>query len=934
MREVTMTIRMRKLIINVGTPVLVVIALGLGYWIRGAPPEPEVHAYGAGEEQEKEAEVWTCSMHPQVEAQKKGKCPYCGMDLIPRKAGDDEEGERALAMSEAAKALAEIQTSRVERRFVEAEIRVVGKVEYDETRLAYITAWVAGRLDRLYVDYTGVPVKKGEHLVYLYSPELYSAQEELLQALRAVKELENSGLDSVRDTALATVEAARERLRLWGLTAAQVAETEQRGKASDHMTIYAPVGGIVVHKSGFEGMYVKTGTRIYTIADLTRLWVKLDAYESDLSWIRYGQEVEFETEAYPGEQFVGSVAFIDPMLDARTRTVKVRLNVGNSDGRLKPGMFVRAVLRSKLAYDGRVMDPHLAGKWICSMHPDMIKDEAGQCDQCEMPLVRTETLGFDPAGEKGEPPLVVPASAPLMTGARAVVYVRLPASRRFPPTALRSAAGLVEKLREARDPLSAHLQESMGLSALLEKYGDSGLDSKEFKKKLAKALEETLAAPGLYTKERFAETALSAEAQRLIRLDPRAEDLMRLNRLLLEEAYPDEIEKSPPIFAGREIELGPRAGNYYLVRSGLLEGERVVTKGNFKIDSELQIKARPSMMSMPGGPMKPAPAIPAERYEAPAAFRDQFADATKAYFSLWQALAADEPGTAAAKAMSDALARVDMKLLTGRAHMAWMKESKRLQQAASELAGAKDLEGQRRAFGPLSDSMVTVFKTFEGLAATPLVQFHCPMVFDNRGAMWLQDSDEILNPYFGEMMLKCGEKTGEIGGKAAPAKEEEPLKPIGAEDVPAKFREQLAAILRGYLTLWRALAADDAKAAAAAGKLLEDSLTAVDMKLLKGEAHLVWMKEQASLKKTIAQLKQARDLTTQREAFGLLSESLPVVLETFGHAAKKPITRFKCSMAFNNRGATWLQDSDDLLNPYFGAAMLKCGEKVGRVGEE
>ena len=136
----------------------------------------------------------------------------------------------------------------------------------------------------------------------------------------------------VRETAAATVVASREKLRLWGLTQEQIKQLEVRGTPSDHVTIKSPMGGIVIHKNAQEGMYVQTGTRIYTIADLTRLWVLLDAYESDLAWLRYGQSVRFTTEAYPGEVFAGTVAFIDPVLDDTRRTVKVRVNVTN-DGR-------------------------------------------------------------------------------------------------------------------------------------------------------------------------------------------------------------------------------------------------------------------------------------------------------------------------------------------------------------------------------------------------------------------------------------------------------------------------------------------------------------------------------------------------------------------------------------------------------------------------
>ncbi|MBU4366975.1 MAG: efflux RND transporter periplasmic adaptor subunit, partial [Verrucomicrobia bacterium] len=459
-------------------------------WRGSGPGEAQRHeTMNVASTVAKQAEIWTCSMHPQFKLPKAGKCPICGMDLIPLDMGKDDMGAglRELSVSKNAAARMEIQTAPVQRKFVAAEVRMVGKVDYDETRVSYITAWVPGRLDRLFVDYTGVPVKKGDHMVYLYSPELLGAQEELLQAVKAVKELEKSDVTVVRKTTEATVEAVREKLRLWGLTPEQIKKIEQRGKADDHMTIYSPVGGIVIHKNAKEGMYVQTGSRIYTIADLSGVWVLLDAYESDLVWLRYGQAVEFTAESYPGEVFKGTIAFIDPVLNQATRTVNVRVNVANPELKLKPGMFLRAVARANVASSGKVMDPDLAGKWICPMHPEVVHDSEGTCEVCGMPLVRTESLGY--VGKKPTPadaPLVIPATAPLITGTRAIVYVSVPG-------------------------------------------------------------------------------------------------------------------KDRPTYEGREILLGPRAGDYYLVRRGLQEGDQVVTRGNFKLDAELQIRAKPSMMTPEGG---------------------------------------------------------------------------------------------------------------------------------------------------------------------------------------------------------------------------------------------------------------------------------------------------------------------------------------------
>lgn len=470
--------------------VLAVVLLAGGGLVAGyllAPSAGGEAQPAHGQPEAGKAQKWYCSMHPQIIRDQFGRCPLCDMDLIPMPESLAVGGSaRELAVSEAAAKLMEIQTSPAERKFVSAEVRMTGKVYYDETRVKHITAWVSGRLDRLYVDFTGTNVSEGDHLVYLYSPGLISAQAELLQATRAVENLADSGTPYLRRSTTANLEAAREKLRLLGLRVEQIDTIERSGKPVTHLTIYSPIGGVVIEKMASEGMYVNTGTHIYTVADLSQVWVKLDAYESDLPWIRYGQPVEFTAEAYPGKVFKGWVSFIAPTLDAKTRTVKVRVNVPNPEGWLKPEMFVRAVLRSQVAQGGKVMDPNMAGKWVCPMHPSVVKAAGGSCDICGMDLVETESLGYVTPAPAGEPPLVIPASAPLITGKRAVVYVRKP-------------------------------------------------------------------------------------------------------------------ETEIPTYEGREVILGPRAGAYYLVKSGLHEGEEVVTHGSFKIDSALQIQAKPSMMSPEGG---------------------------------------------------------------------------------------------------------------------------------------------------------------------------------------------------------------------------------------------------------------------------------------------------------------------------------------------
>jgi Cu(I)/Ag(I) efflux system membrane fusion protein len=586
------------------TVILVIITFLAGYFVRSflQSRSASEHKHPSQQAAAEKQTVWTCSMHPQFRLPKFGKCPICDMDLIPADAVEGDIGERQITFSQAALKLMEVQTTPVERKFVEAEIRMVGKVDFDETRVKNITAWVPGRIDRLYVDFTGITVSKGDHMVDLYSPELISAQAELLQALKSVAGIKNNTSDIMKRTTRATLEASREKLRLLGLARAQIDKIESAGEPVTHITVYSPMGGIVIHKHATEGMYVNTGTPIYTIADLSHLWVKLDAYESDLLWIRYGQEVEFSTEAYPGQVFRGKISFRDPILNAKTRTVKVRLNVDNPDGKLKPGMFVRGVLRAKVAQGGAAMDSELAGKWICPMHPSIVKNQPDKCDICEMDLVTTESL-FATASEPNEPPLVIPATAPLITGKRAVVYVRVP------------------------------------------------------------------------------------DAQK-------------------------------PTFEGRQVVLGPRAADYYLVKEGLAEGEIVVTNGNFKIDSALQIQAKPSMMSADSG---------REIFKVPDEYRKQLWGVVEKYLLLHEVLASDgkDGAVRAAGQTLEALSAVEMSLVSGNAHNAWMGNSMKMKAALDKIKEAEGIEPMREEFENLSNELIAVVGQFGVYPDKTLYKINC-----------------------------------------------------------------------------------------------------------------------------------------------------------------------------------------------------------------
>lgn len=586
-----MNIFQKPLTRRIGFSAVILMAFLLGLALRGGSPEADHSGHGSAEV---ESSAWTCSMHPQIQMPTAGQCPICGMDLIPlQTSSGDEEGPATLTLSPYAQKIAEVQTTAVVRQAVEKSLRMVGKLEADETRVREISAWVPGRIDRLYIDYTGVPVTNGEKLFDLYSPELYSAQAELIQAIKASDQLSRSNLESTRASAPRTIEAVKERLRLWGLTDKQIEEVAKRGTPSDHVTILAPMSGVVLHKGAVAGAYVKTGTHVYDIADLSVLWLKLDVYESDLAWMEPGLTVDFETDTYPGERFQGVVAFIDPMLNEQSRSVKVRVNVENPQGRLKPGMFARAVVHAPVQ------------------------------------------------GADLELPLIIPASAPLVTGTRAVVYV---------------------------------------------------------------------------------------------------ED-------------PDQAGQ----YHGREIVLGPRAGDFYVVREGLSEGERVVSHGSFKIDSALQILAKKSMMN---------PARGAAIADVPEGFRLQLDAALAVYFEIGTALSHDNlaKGKEAAGKLPDVLSAIDHGVLPHAGQSQWEVARDAFEKPALAISKADDLQSARAAFFDLSERMIQTVREFGASGREPVLVYHCPMAMDGAGADWLQSTEGTENPYYGSMMFKCGSPTETLAG--------------------------------------------------------------------------------------------------------------------------------------------------------------------------
>jgi Cu(I)/Ag(I) efflux system membrane fusion protein len=531
-------------------------------------------------EQEAAPTRWTCSMHPQIILPSNDQqCPICFMDLIPLEENSGQGlGPGDLALSPAALALADIRTTVVQRGPAFRTLRLNGMIEADESRTRTITAQVAGRLDRLLVDTTGQLVTRGQPLAEIYSPDLYRDQ----AALQAAHQ---SG-------AAETVAAVQERLRLWGLDQSQIDEMAQATELRSHVLVRSPAAGVVLRRQADPGNYIQEGTPLLTIADLSVLRVTLDAYEADLPWLKAGQTIQFTTRAVLGQTFTGEVAFLDPVLDARRRTAEVRLAVSNSEGLLKPGMLVTGMVEVALDAQGRpVADPNLTpSDW----------------------------------------PLLIPATAPLLTGDRAVVYL-------------------------------------------------------------------------------------------------------------------EREEDGQSIFTGRVITLGPRAQDHYIVAQGLEVGDRVVSHGAFKVDSALQIQAKPSMMS---------------RDEGTPEFVAALESALEHYYLLQKALADDDDSAAQQMAGAlipalDALDETSANLPSqGRIFWSGLRES--LHTSAQTTAAAENIDARRVAFEPLSDGLWAAAQKFGQGGQLTVRRFHCPMAFDNAGAYWLQDHTTVANPYYGDAMLRCG----------------------------------------------------------------------------------------------------------------------------------------------------------------------------------
>ena len=451
-------------------------------------PHRGEHRYaGSPSPQEQERAWYRCTMPEcgdQGSPDPDSRCPVCGMKRERVDTGGGGTGGFEIKLSERARRLAEVETEPAQKLPLFKRIRTVGRVGYDETRYKMVSAWIGGRIDKLFADFTGMTVNQGDHLVEIYSPELLSAQEEYLRALQASETRRDEQAPMARRSTQQVLAAARGKLELLGVTDAQIASIEHSGEPRTRLVVHAPIGGTIVRKHTMEGMYVKTGDVLYTIADLTHLWLLVELYETDLPWVKPFQEVLVTTRSMPGEVFTGQIVFVEPTVDPQTRTVQVRIHVDNPAMRLKPDMWLTAQIDAGLSRGGRGAVPAPNGDYACPMHPWETAHQLDSCPVCAMDMVRIEDLPQYTPPTEAVSLLSVPRGAVMQTGQRALVYV----------------------------------------------------------------------------------------------------------------------QTSPGIYRGAEVTVGPLArGNdgrqYYPILAGLSGGERVVTRGNFAIDSQMQLAGKPSLFA-------------------------------------------------------------------------------------------------------------------------------------------------------------------------------------------------------------------------------------------------------------------------------------------------------------------------------------------------
>jgi len=624
MQEQFVTIEKNKQMTHSNRNTIIVAAITflaglLAGWLifAGDTKEPELQDHMHETELAGET-TWTCSMHPQIRQQEPGDCPICGMDLIPLESeGDDALDPGAIRMSETAMKLADVVTAPVGKMKPVKKIRLNGKVQADERLVYSQSSHITGRIEQLMVNFTGEYIGKGQTIASVYSPELVTAQEELFEA------------EKIREARPELFQAARDKLRNWKLTDNQIDKILATGETREAFPVTADVSGYVTKKMVNLGDYVTKGNAIYEIADLSRVWVMFEVYETDIAWISNQDSVEFTVQSLPGKVFEGVVSFIDPVIDPQTRVAKARVSLNNPDAQLKPGMFTSGIVAAQLEHTDQAM--------------------------------------------------VVPKSAVMWTGTRSVVFVK--------------------------------------------QTTDQGVN-----------------------------------------------------------------------FTYREVTLGPSLGDGYIIEEGLEPGEEIAVNGTFSIDAAAQLAGKPSMMNPEGGgsmtghdhgggagktgqdhgggagmtgqdhadgtqmELSPGSVVNTSEATISDVAKGELEPLYNSYLELTEALANDnfEQASTAGIALKDARGAVNMGAFKDNAHEIWMDHAANLENTLEHVAHHGSIEELRSAYKGISDAMIALTRSF-GTPGDTLYLQYCPMANNDLGANWLSSYSEIRNPYFGDMMLKCGE---------------------------------------------------------------------------------------------------------------------------------------------------------------------------------
>lgn len=546
--------------------------------------------------------LYTCSMHPHIRSDNPhDRCPICGMALIPVTQGDAaaaDAGTELLRLSARANALLQPELTPVRRQQAETNVSLVGTLAVDQRQLKTISAWASGRIEQLYLNSTAIDVQVGQPMAALFSPEVIVIQQELVQAKQLFKQQDRASAGHA--LARTNLQSAQRRLRLLGMPNEQIQTILNSEVLLDTVTISAPVAGVVMEKLVNTGAYVTTGQPLFTVLNLETVWLELEAFEHQLPFISAGQPLTVKLVGLPNEQRHAEVLLLEPVVDASRRTVRVRALLDNADGRLKPGMLATAELK------------------------------------------------FTQEGV-----LLIPVSAALLTGKRALVYVRLDDER--------------------------------------------------------------------------------------------------------------------PTYSSREVVLGRRFGSQYEVLSGLTEQDLVVSRGVMRLDSERQIRGLSSMMASAshGGVQG--------HHHGAQAVDDSLSDVRSlqlsaheqtrlldAYRVLYNALTEDDLSRwqQGAAAFNHAVAVIDWPL-------SFKDSVDALTLGVNHGHSAASLADARDAF--YTQVQVLLALADEGVLAGGWSRAYCPMARDGQGASWLQPQKNVLNPYYGSMMLRCGdlERTYPIGGDHA-----------------------------------------------------------------------------------------------------------------------------------------------------------------------